>query len=120
MAIKEVKKVAVDSTDIGGFNRSRYEKIEVAYGTVAASSYAVNDTIHFSDVPAKEIIEAKFVAPNAELAISPGTNLTNAIVFDVLNGGDPVAFDYVITYVRGGGETGLGNVIKLTIASSAT
>lgn len=101
--------VKVTKHGVGGayqtskFDRSRYEKAEVAYGFVAADKYALEDTLVFSQVNAKEIIHAKLqAAGGAELELFNGTNIDNPVQWEI-DSATPEQINYVIHYVRGAG-----------------
>lgn len=109
-------------------NRTRYEKMETAYGKIPAAAWAVGDTIIFDQIPMLSLVHAKFVASAGstnELEIFHGADLTSAITWDL--NAEPAAaaaatISYVVEYVRGTGRvstnTDQGKVIKLTVTST--
>jgi hypothetical protein len=107
MASKKIKKVAVNTTtDIGGLKSSRYEKLQVSYGSIEASSYAFLDTLVFADVPARDIIKASIIAhtdPVVSLEVYPGTDVSAPLTLDIP---EPAKISYIIEYVRGTGRVG--------------
>jgi hypothetical protein len=108
MATRSVKKVATAATDVGGLKSSRYEKLQVSYGSIEASSYSLLDTIVFTDVPAQDIVRATIVAHDVSpvtLEVYPGT-VGNAGPLTIGGISAPVKLSYVIEYVRGGGRVG--------------
>jgi len=108
MATYHVKKYAVETTDIGGLKSSRYEKLQVSYGTIPANSYAIGDYLVFGDVPSRDIIRATIVThavSPVKLDVYPGTNVASALSLSVA-GTEKIS--YVIEYVRGSGHVGVG------------
>ena len=100
MALRSVKKVAVGASDVGGLKSSRYEKLQVSYGSIEASSYDLLDTIVFSDVPSQDIVRATIVAHDVSpvtLKVYPGTLLA-AEPLTIGNLAAPVKLSYVIEY----------------------
>ena len=135
MATHKVKKIAVDTTgpdlDISGLKSSRYEKLQVSYGVIPSTAYAVGDTLVFSDVPAQDIIKATVVAHGANpavLDVYPGSDNSGTFTLDL-----PASvtthqkLSYIIEYVRGTGRVGSssgdnvgeGELFKVTILSGA-
>lgn len=119
------------TSNTGMAHRSRYEKSEIAYGRVLSTDYAVGDTLVFSEIPSQDVIYAKFVSGTASLELFNGTDVSNAINFNILAAGATANIDYVITYIRGTGKahSGLANagtevsseygkLIQLTIQST--
>jgi hypothetical protein len=107
MSTRKVKKVAVDTNDISGLKSSRYEKMQVSYGAIEASSYDLLDTLMFADVPSRDIIRATIVAHTSSpitLEIYPGTDISGPVTLAGVT--SPVKISYVIEYVRGSGRVG--------------
>jgi hypothetical protein len=116
MADKNIKKTKVATHDVGGLKSTRYEKIQVSYGTIATTDWtwgttgAGDDVLIFSEVPSQDIIRATIVLHRTSpvvLDIYPGTN--TAAVIDWVVGGtaaDRPQISYVINYVRGTGSVG--------------
>jgi hypothetical protein len=107
MATKRIRKVAVETNDVGGLKSSRYEKLQVSYGSIEASSYSLLDTLSFVDVPARDIIRASIIAhtsPAVSLEIYPGTDVSSSLTLSGVT--SPVKLSYVIEYVRGSGRVG--------------
>lgn len=111
MSTFNVKKLATTTQDIGGLNRSRYEKLQVSYGTIEASSYDILDTLVFTDVPSFNIVRATITAH-----ASPSDVILKVYPGDIANG--PVTLSgitqstklsYIIEYVRGNGSIGIEN-----------
>ena len=108
MPTYNVKKVATSTTDIGGLKSSRYEKLQVSYGKIPASSYELLDTIVFGAIPSKEIIRATIIAhasPDVSLVVYPA-NVSNEQPYTLSSVTSPVDISYVIEYVRGTGQVG--------------
>jgi hypothetical protein len=114
MANHYVKKTASrESTDISGMRSSRYEKLQVSYGTIEASSYSLLDTLVFDEIPSKEIVSASIVAhtaPPTVLDILPDTDLAAPLVLGGLT--SPAKLSYVIRYVRGTGAVGESSAME--------
>jgi hypothetical protein len=109
MATKKIKKIAVDTNDIGGLKSSRYEKLQVSFGSIEASSYSFLDTLSFADVPARDIIRASIVAhtnPVVSLDVYPGTDTSAPLTLSGASLTAPAKISYVIEYVRGSGRVG--------------
>ena len=107
MATKRIKKVAVETNDVGGLKSSRYEKLQVSYGSIEASDYSLLDTLSFAEVPARDIIKASIIAhtsPVVSLDVYPGTDTTTPLTLSGVT--SPVKLSYVIEYVRGSGRLG--------------
>lgn len=103
--------------------RTRYEKMETAYGKIPAAAWAEGDTLIFDQIPMLSLVHAKFVSNGEILELFHGTDLTSDIDWDILNDGDSADVSYVVSYIRGTGKvangTDQGKVIQLTVASSA-
>ena len=115
MAIHKIRKVAVDTVppdiDLGGMKSSRYEKLQVSYGVIDALSYALNDSLIFTDVPAQDIIRATVVAhvagSPAVLDVYPGSDNSGEFTITLANGtATAPKLSYIIEYVRGTGRVG--------------
>lgn len=124
MSTKRIRKIAVETNDVGGLKSSRYEKLQVSYGSIEASSYALLDTLSFTDVPARDIIRATIVAhtsPVVSLEIYPGTDVSAPLTLAGIT--SPVKLSYVIEYVRGSGRVGestdnaSGELLQITVGS---
>jgi hypothetical protein len=120
MATLHIKKYPVETTDRGGLKSSRYEKLQVSYGTIAAADYTMGDTLVFADVPSRDVIRATFIAHTtnpAELYVYPGTDVSGTISLAATS---KQKISYVIEYVRGTGrvasETDQGDLLKVTIS----
>ncbi len=110
--------------------RTRYEKMETAYGKIPAAAWAVGDTLIFDQIPMLALVHAKFVASTPStttnsLELFHGADLTSAIAWDLnAEPADAAAatISYVIDYVRGtgkvAGNTDQGKLIKITVAST--
>lgn len=97
-----------NSTGYNQFNKAKANKLESAYGTVSRYKYTLGDTLSFTDLDAKEITYAKFVAGSGEtLEVIGNTN------FEPAADGTPAAaltwniatavdIAYFIQYVKGG------------------
>jgi hypothetical protein len=113
MATHKVKKTALpDSTDFGGLKSSRYEKLEVSYGTIEASSYSLLDTLVFADIPATEIVNATVVAHAVSpvvLNVYSDTDMSTPLTLGGVT--TPVKLSYVIKYVRGTGAVNTQDVL---------
>lgn len=135
MALRPVKKIATGDSDVGGLKSSRYEKLQVSYGSIEASSYDLLDTLVFSDVPSQDIVRATIVAHTVSpivLDVYPGTfEATKPLTITGVT--SPVKLSYVIEYVRGGGrvgeeaydavsglESGEGSLLTVVVGNIAT
>lgn len=112
-------------TNTKAAKRTRYEKLEVAYGKIPAAAYAVGDTLSFDHSPVKSLVHAKFTANGHALEVFHGADLSSALAFDILNSSSTSDISYVISYIKGTGHVnaagtfaGDGERIQLTIASS--
>ena len=107
MATHKVKKTALpDSTDIAGLKSSRYEKLQVSYGTIALNSYAIGDYLVFADVPSRDIIRATIISHQTtpvSLEVYPGTDVSSALELPLAS---TYKLSYLIEYVRGSGKAG--------------
>lgn len=107
MATKRIKKVAVETNDVGGLKSSRYERLQVSYGSIEASDYSLLDTLSFAEVPARDIIKASIIAhtsPVVSLDVYPGTDVSSPLTLAGIT--SPVKLSYIIEYVRGSGCVG--------------
>lgn len=124
MATKVVANSQTGTMGNKALKRSRFEKMETAYGRIPAAAYTIGDTLNFN-LPAKELIHAKFVfgtslagkvdpqtpntATHAEaLELLHGASLSSAIVWNCGAGAVAEDINYVIHYIRGTGKQGLG------------
>jgi hypothetical protein len=106
MATHNVVITPVQSGDIGGMQTSRYDKLEVAFGTIPTGSFAVGDQLNFVSVRSKTILKAEF----RQNGVSLGSflNDTNFSTPVSLAGTGGTTFGYWIMYLRGG-EAGTGS-----------
>lgn len=128
MANVNVKNSPTGSMGTLAAKRTRYEKMETAYGKIPAAAWAVGDTLIFDQIPMLSLVHAKFVASAGstnELEIFHGADLSSAIAWDL--NAEPAAaaaatISYVIEYVRGTGKvasnTDQGKTLKITVAST--
>jgi hypothetical protein len=113
MATKQIKRTATAADDIAGLKSSRYEKLQVSYGTVPANTISVGDVLSFSDVPSQDIIRATVVVHESTakmLTILPGTNTAAQQEIVITQAGSGLVtsqISYVIEYVRGTGKVGV-------------
>jgi hypothetical protein len=112
MATKKVKKVAVGADDVAGLKSSRYEKLQVSYGYIPASTISTGDVLSFTDVPSRDILRATVVVHEATpvvLEVYPGTDVSSQLSMNILQGIGVVTsnISYVIEYVRGTGKVGV-------------
>lgn len=115
-----VKNSTTGTMGVSAAKRSRFEKSEVAFGTIPAAAYASGDTLVFSGIPAKEIIYGRIVTPeNHILEFFNGTNFTNALAWSYDSSVSATVLDlhYVITYIRGTGRPHVGVANAPTEAS---
>ena len=130
MATHKVKKVAVDTTDIAGLKSSRYEKLQVSYGVIPSTDYAIGDYLTFSDIPSKDIIRATVVAHATvpiTLEVFPGATNDGYFTLDLATGQGACKISYVIEYVRGTGRVGTsstdnsgeGEMFKVRVTAGA-
>jgi len=108
MATHHIKKYAVEATDLGGLKSSRYEKLQVSYGTIASGSYSLGDYLVFGDVPSRDIIRATIISHQTtpvSLEIYPGTDVSTYLSLPLAS---TYKLSYVIEYVRGSGHVGFG------------
>ena len=122
MATVEIKN---SLTNTKAAKRSRYEKMEVAYGKIPAAAWQDGDTLSFTQIPLLNLIHARFVSSsgtNNELEIFTGADLTNPINWNLVAGSE-TDISYVISYIRGTGKvdgnTDQGKIIKLTVTVNA-
>jgi hypothetical protein len=109
MATLKVRKLGIGATDISGLKSSRYEKLQVSYGSIDSTAYALGDTLVFSDVPSKDIIRATVVAHATvpvTLEVYPGTSNANPFTLQVATTQAACKLSYIIEYVRGCGRVG--------------
>ena len=129
MSTKNIKKIALTTSDISGLKSSRYEKLQVSYGSIASSQYTVGDTLAFKDIPAQDIIRATVVAHSANpatLEVYPASNKNNTFNLQI-PGSSPADLSYIVEYVRGTGRVGSasndnpgeGQVFSVTISTAA-
>jgi len=114
MAEKIVKNSATGTMGTKAFKRSRYEKMETAYGIVPAAAYTINtDTLVFN-LPAKELVYAKFVyaGDGTSLELFTGSDLSTSTEF-VLPSPTEEDIHYVIHYLRGHGTSNLQIKLEL-------
>jgi hypothetical protein len=126
MATLSVRKLAADSTQVGGLTTSRYEKNSVAFGVIPAASYNLGDTISFDDINSQQIISASVVLQlnsPVTLQVIPGTDLSSALQ---LAANQKANISYVVHYIRGNGRVGAdpstdgqGQVLKVTVGSAS-
>jgi|JI61114DRNA_FD_contig_21_3873567_length_695_multi_14_in_0_out_0_2 hypothetical protein len=106
--------------------RTRYEKMEVAYGKIPSTAWADGDTLVLDQIPMLQLIHAKFVSDagtTTELELFHGADLTNAIAWNISNSNTTTNISYVVSYIRGTGKVqdteataGEGKLIRLTVA----
>jgi hypothetical protein len=131
MATKNIKKIAVETSDIAGLKSSRYEKLQVSYGAIASSQYAINDTLSFSGIPSQDIIRATVIAHSATpgtLEVYPASDKNSTFTLTIPGSTTPVDLSYIVEYVRGTGQVGSasgdssgeGQEFKVTIAGIGT
>lgn len=111
MATKKVKKLAVATSDLGGLKSSRYEKLQVSYGYIPASTISTGDVLSFADVPSADILRATLIAHEATpvvLEVFPGSDVSSQLSMNLLQGAGSVTcrISYVIEYIRGTGKVG--------------
>jgi hypothetical protein len=126
MADVNVKNSSTGDMGTIAAKRTRYEKMETAYGKIPAAAWEADDTLIFDQIPMLNLVHAKFVAgagAGEALELFHGADLSDPIDWDIVNDGDSASISYVIEYVRGTGKVASnedqGKVIKLTIASTA-
>jgi len=141
MATKYIKKVATGASDLSGLKSSRYEKLQVSYGVIAAGTYTLGDTLVFSDVPSQDIIKATVVSHGSDpsvLDVYPGSDNSGTFTLNLpASVTSAVKLSYIIEYIRGTGrvgssgytanaygsgqalESGEGELFKVTVLSGA-
>jgi len=95
-----VVKNKVNPLDIAGFNRTRYDSLEVAYGTIAQGSYTKGDYFMFGQIPSKKLVYGKISTSEAtpvQIEIFPNT-VTSNLSMTANTGGTAVAVNYVFFY----------------------
>lgn len=118
MALQVVKNSSTGTMGINAARRSRYEKLEVAYGKVPAASYANGDTLQFAEAPSRSIVYARFVSGAGDvLEIFSGTNVAAPIAW-TLAGGAVADINYIIEYIRGSGKAHTGEANSIAEVSS--
>lgn len=123
-----VKNSSTGSMGTRAAKRTRYEKMEVAYGKIPATAWAVGDTLIFDQIPMLDLVHARFVASagdTPELELFHGADLSSDIDWDINAAPTDAAgatISYVISYIRGTGRvasnTDQGKLLKLTVAST--
>ena len=111
MANKSVKNSSTGTMGIDAAKRSRFEKSEIAYGKIPAAAYVTTDVLQFTQIPAKEIISARFVTSNGvELEVFNKTDVSTTVPWTI-TGGTTRDINYYIVYIRGTGKAhpGLAN-----------
>ena len=97
-----------NSTGYNQYKKAKAQKVEIAYGTISQYKYTLGDTLKFTDLDAKEIPYAKFIAGSGEtLEIIGNTNFepdaedtpAAALTWNIATAVD---IAYVIHYVKGG------------------
>jgi hypothetical protein len=111
-------------TNTNAAKRTRYEKMETAYGKIPAAAWADGDTLQFTEIPMLNLIHARFVASvgsTPELELFSGADLSSPIDWNLANSGNTTGdISYVISYIRGTGNVrdgvawaGEGKLIQL-------
>ena len=112
MSTHNLRKVAVASTDIANQKVARFDRINLAYGTIPAASYVAGDTLVFSQIDAKDIVDVRLTPTNGTpISVYNNADFTQPIRLAV----GAVASDivYRIEFVRGTGK-------KLTVLTAAS
>lgn len=114
MATKKVKKLAVETQDVGGLKSSRYEKLQVSYGFIPANKINTGDVLSFTDVPSADILRATLVAHEATpvvLTVYPGSDISSQLSMTLAQSAGAVTskISYIIEYVRGTGKVGVSS-----------
>ena len=125
MATPSVKNSQTGAMGTQAAKRTRYEKMETAFGQIPAEAFDIGDTLSFDNFPMKELIHAKFKAGTTELEIFSGADLTSAVRWDLAqDDGLTADIDYVVEYIRGTGlvntaanEVGDGEKISLWVVN---
>jgi len=109
-------------TNRNAAKRTRYEKMEVAYGKIPAAAWSNGDVLVLDQIPMKQLIHAHFVASagnTPELEIFSQADLSEALYYNLANN-STADISYVISYIRGTGNVqddiavaGEGQLIKL-------
>ena len=103
MAIKQIQNSTTGAFGVNAAKRTRYEKMETAYGTIPLNSYANGDTLQFVQIPSRNLIHAKFVTTAGDvLELFNSANLTAPLTWTLGANGAP-QISYVIEYIRGTG-----------------
>lgn len=117
--------VVNSTTNTQAVRRTRYEKMETAFGKILAAQYAVGDTLIFNKIPSKEIIHVSLAGATKGKEMYYGTDFSAAVAFDINNSSATADLYYTISYIRGTGriddsvvEKGEGQILKVTVASS--
>lgn len=125
MATVQVKNSSTGTMGTSAAKRTRYEKMETAYGKIPAAAYAVGDTLSFDDLPMKELVHARFTGNGEVLEVFHGASLASALAFDVSNTAATADISYVIHYKKGTGAVkaagtyvGDGELLKITVSST--
>lgn len=107
MSTIKVRKLKIASNDAIGFKISRYEKMEVAFGTVLAAAYTIGDTLSFAEVPASVVVSATFITADTTPIVVQALNITDFTTPVPVNvtSGTAVDISYRIEYIRGPGKS---------------
>lgn len=119
MAAKVVANSATGTMGTKALKKSRFEKMETAYGRIPAAAYVVGTDTIVINLPAKELIHAKFLfgatsgqtdptvantATHAEaLELFHGADLSGNVTWNLGAGAVAADINYVIHYIRGTG-----------------
>lgn len=106
--------------------RSRYEKMEVAFGKITSDMWDDGDILVFDQIPMKELIHARFVSDdgnNPELELFHSADLSSAQYFNLAGSiSSPSNISYVISYIKGTGkvqdsaaQAGEGKLLKVQV-----
>lgn len=107
MADKSVKNSATGTMGTDAAKRTRYEKMETAYGKIPLASYVTGDVLVFDQIPAKEIVYGRFVtSEGGSLEVFNKTDFSSTVAwsFASATGTNPLDIHYVIHYKKGTGK----------------
>lgn len=115
MANKSVKGTPTGTMGKLAAKRSRYEKMEVAYGQIKVNAntpdIVIGDTAVFDQIPMRSLIEGRFVTnastPDELNVFTAASDTDAAVSWTVAK--DTTTIDYVVSYIRGTGHDGDGN-----------
>ncbi len=125
MANVSVKNSTTGAMGNQAARRTRYEKMETAFGKIPAAAWADGDVLVFDQLPMKELIHAQFVVgegTNTEAEVFYGADISSPIYYNIGALSATTDISYVISYIKGTGKiddstatAGEGKLLKLQV-----